>query len=116
MRDALDFDSVKPSPELTLPVRFAGLILSLDGCTLARDSGDAIPLTRGEFALLRMFVTRPGRVISRDTCWTPSTGVSSRSTAASTCSWGGSGKRSRPIPRGLTLSSPCPARATASTG
>src|SRR4029077_12093870 len=26
-----------------------------------------IPLTRGEFALLRIFVTRPGRVISRDT-------------------------------------------------
>jgi TolB-like protein/DNA-binding winged helix-turn-helix (wHTH) protein len=34
---------------------------------LSRDSGDAIPLTYGEFALLRMFVTRPGRVISRDT-------------------------------------------------
>jgi DNA-binding response OmpR family regulator len=26
-----------------------------------------MPLTRGEFAVLRMFVTRPGRVISRDT-------------------------------------------------
>ena len=33
---------------------------------LARESGEAIPLTRGEFALLRMFVARPGRVISRD--------------------------------------------------
>jgi DNA-binding winged helix-turn-helix (wHTH) protein len=33
---------------------------------LARASGEAIPLTRGEFALLRMFVARPGRVISRD--------------------------------------------------
>jgi TolB-like protein len=67
MRDALEFDGVKPSPEVTLPVRFAGLVLSLDGCMLARDSGDAIPLTRGEFALLRMFVTGPGRVINRDT-------------------------------------------------
>jgi TolB-like protein/DNA-binding winged helix-turn-helix (wHTH) protein len=67
MRDALEFDGVKPSPELTLPVRFAGLVVSLDGCTLVRESGEAIPVTRGEFALLRMFVTRPGRVISRDT-------------------------------------------------
>jgi hypothetical protein len=67
MRDALEFDGVKPSPHVTLPVRFAGLVLSLDAYTLARESGDAIQLTRGEFALLRMFVTRPGRVISRDT-------------------------------------------------
>ena len=67
MRDAAGFDGVKPSPEVTLPVRCAGLVLNLDACTLARESGDAIPLTRGEFALLRMFVTRPGRVISRDT-------------------------------------------------
>jgi DNA-binding winged helix-turn-helix (wHTH) protein len=66
MRGALGFDGVKPSLEVTLPVRFAGLVLNLDGCTLARDSGDLIPLTRGEFALLRMFLTRPERVISRD--------------------------------------------------
>ena len=67
MRDAPGFDGVKPSREVASPVRFAGLVLNLDACTLARNSGDAIPLTRGEFALLRMFVTRPGRVISRDT-------------------------------------------------
>jgi adenylate cyclase len=48
-------------------VRFAGLVLDLDACTLARESGEAIPLTRGEFTLLRVFVTRPGRVVSRDT-------------------------------------------------
>ena len=48
------------------PLRFAGLVLELDACTLARDSGEMIALTRGEFALLRMFVGRPGRVISRD--------------------------------------------------
>jgi hypothetical protein len=41
MRDALEFDGVKPSPELTLPVRFAGLVLSLDGACLV-----AIPATR----------------------------------------------------------------------
>ena len=66
MRDALEFDGVKPSAEAILPVRFAGLVLNLDACLLARESGEAIPLTHGEFALLRMFVTRPGRVISRD--------------------------------------------------
>jgi TolB-like protein/DNA-binding winged helix-turn-helix (wHTH) protein/tetratricopeptide (TPR) repeat protein len=47
-------------------VRFAGLILDLDACSLVRDSGETIPLTRGEFALLRVFVTRPARVLSRD--------------------------------------------------
>jgi DNA-binding response OmpR family regulator len=67
MRDALEFGGVKLSPEVTLPVRFAGLVLNLDAYTLARDCGGAIALTRGEFALLRMFATRPGRVISRDT-------------------------------------------------
>jgi TolB-like protein len=48
------------------PLRFASFVLDLDACTLARDSGETIALTRGEFALLRMFVGRPGRVISRD--------------------------------------------------
>jgi hypothetical protein len=41
MRDALELDGVKPSPEVTLPVRFAGLVLSLDA-TLS----PAIPVTR----------------------------------------------------------------------
>ena len=45
---------------------FAGLVLDLDACTLKRESGAAIALTRGEFALLREFVRRPGRVLSRD--------------------------------------------------
>jgi TolB-like protein/DNA-binding winged helix-turn-helix (wHTH) protein len=53
--------------EATAVLRFAGLTLDLDASTLARESGEAIPLTRGEFALLRVFVTRPGRVLSRDT-------------------------------------------------
>jgi two-component system OmpR family response regulator len=48
------------------PLRFASFVLDLEACTLARESGETIALTRGEFALLRMFVGRPGRVISRD--------------------------------------------------
>ena len=81
------------------PVRFAGLVLELDACTLARNSGETIALTRGEFALLRMFAARPGRVMSRDAfCWTPSpTGGLSRTTAASTCMSANCGERSRPI-------------------
>ena len=67
MRGIAGFDDAKPSRELASVVRFAGLVLNFDACLLARESGDPIPLTRGEFAVLRMFVTRPGRVISRDT-------------------------------------------------
>ena len=66
MRDVAGFDAVTPLGEASSLVRFAGLVLNLDAWTLARDSGEAIALTRGEFALLRMFVARPGRVISRD--------------------------------------------------
>jgi adenylate cyclase len=67
MRDTAGFDGVNPSREPASVVRFAGLVLNFDACLLARESGDPIPLTRGEFAVLRVFVTRPGRVISRDT-------------------------------------------------
>ena len=66
-------------------MRFAGLVLNVDARTLERESGEEIRLTRGEFALLRVFVTRPGRVVSRDAlldAWL--TGASSCSTAAST--------------------------------
>ena len=66
MVDAPGFDGVNPSREAATPLRFAGLVLDLDACMLARESGEAVPLTRGEFAVLRMFVSRPGRVISRD--------------------------------------------------
>ena len=55
-----------PSGNVTSPVRFAGLVFDLSACTLVRESGEAIPLTRGEFRLLRLFVSRPGRVLSRD--------------------------------------------------
>jgi class 3 adenylate cyclase/predicted ATPase len=66
MGEVPGFDGVKQSLEAAMPLRFAGLILDLDACMLARESGDAIQLTRGEFAVLRTFVARPGRVISRD--------------------------------------------------
>jgi two-component system OmpR family response regulator len=56
-------------------VRFADLILDLDACTLARESGKTIALTHGEFGLLRVFVSRPGRALSREaiSCLTTST-------------------------------------------
>jgi len=61
------FDGVKPSWEAASPLRFAGLLLDVEACVLARESGEAIALTRGELAVLRMFVGRPGRVLSRET-------------------------------------------------
>ena len=71
MRHAPESDESKPPREAASLVRFVGLVIDLDACMLARESGEAIPLTRSEFALLRMFVTRPGRVLSRTRCWTP---------------------------------------------
>jgi TolB-like protein/DNA-binding winged helix-turn-helix (wHTH) protein/Flp pilus assembly protein TadD len=61
-----DGDGRTLSGEGKAPVRFAGLILDLAACTLARESGNTIALTHGEFALLRVFVSRPGRALSRD--------------------------------------------------
>src|SRR5271163_3671110 len=66
MRDGAGSHSLEPSPEAKRALHFAGLILDLEACRLTRDSGEAIPLTRGELALLRMLISRPGRVISRD--------------------------------------------------
>jgi TolB-like protein/DNA-binding winged helix-turn-helix (wHTH) protein len=66
MRSATGFDAIKPWLEVASLVRFAGLVLDLDACMLARESGEAISLTRAEFAVLRMFVARPRRVVSRD--------------------------------------------------
>ena len=47
-------------------LRFSNLALDLDACTLKRESGEPVAVTRAEFALLRVFVQRPGRVLSRD--------------------------------------------------
>src|SRR5271156_4254234 len=66
MRDGAGSHSLEPSPEAKRALHFAGLILDLEACRLTRDSREGIPLTRGELALLRMLVSRPGRVISRD--------------------------------------------------
>ena len=68
MRDpeAVDVDGAMSSREAKSPVLFAGLILDLDACTLARESGETVQLTRGEFALLRFFASHPRRVLSRD--------------------------------------------------
>jgi DNA-binding response OmpR family regulator len=69
MRDASEIGfslGAPPSGHPKAPVRFAGLVLDLDAYVLARESGEAIPLTRSEMTLLRLFVSRPGRVLSRD--------------------------------------------------
>ena len=61
-----DGEGRTPSGDGKAPRRFAGLVLDLDACTLVRESGQTIALTRGEFALLRVFVSLPGRALSRD--------------------------------------------------
>lgn len=46
--------------------RFAGYRFELDSRTLTAPSGDAVPLTSGEYGLLRVLVTHANRVLSRD--------------------------------------------------
>jgi two-component system, OmpR family, response regulator len=66
MRDAPEPGRLEQPREAPSPLRFGGFILDLYAITLVRETGEAVALTRGEFALLRVFVTRPGRVLSRD--------------------------------------------------
>jgi adenylate cyclase len=66
MRDAPESGRSEQPREVSSLLRFAGFILDLDARTLVGETGEAVALTRGEFALLRVFVTRPGRVLSRD--------------------------------------------------
>ena len=66
MRDAPESRQWEQPREAPSLLRFAGFVLDLDACTLVRETGEVLALTRGEFALLRVFVTRPGRVLSRD--------------------------------------------------
>ncbi len=47
-------------------LQFGGYSLDLGGHSLTDQTGKEIPLTHGEFGLLRAFVQRPGRVLSRD--------------------------------------------------
>jgi class 3 adenylate cyclase/predicted ATPase len=76
MRDpeAVDVDGAMPSSEAKALVFFAGLILDLDACTLARESGEAVQLTRGEFTLLCFFASHPRRVLTRDMLLDATTG------------------------------------------
>jgi DNA-binding response OmpR family regulator len=67
MRDAPESGRLEAPREAPSLLRFGGFILDLDAHTLVRDTGEAVALTRGEFALLRAFVARPGRVLTRDT-------------------------------------------------
>jgi class 3 adenylate cyclase/tetratricopeptide (TPR) repeat protein len=57
---APDADDVDPV------LRFASYRFDLAGHSLLDPAGREIPLTSGEFRLLRAFVERPGRVLSRD--------------------------------------------------
>jgi adenylate cyclase len=52
--------------EAFVPVRFAGFLLDVAGCTLTGPDGREVPLRRSELALLRAFLRSPGRVLSRD--------------------------------------------------
>lgn len=46
--------------------RFMGLTFDFTRPVLLRPNGAPIPLTPGEFSLLRVFLTHPGQVLSRD--------------------------------------------------
>lgn len=62
-------EALKPAgePETAEPtLEFEGYCLDLGGYCLTDESGNEIPLTHGEFGLLRVFAQRPGRVLSRD--------------------------------------------------
>ncbi len=54
----------KAAPEPVLG--FGVYRLDLAGHALTDETGSEVPLTRGEFSLLREFAQRPGRVLSRD--------------------------------------------------
>jgi DNA-binding response OmpR family regulator/class 3 adenylate cyclase/tetratricopeptide (TPR) repeat protein len=62
--EALNSASEPEAPEPTL--QFDRYCLDLCGHCLTDQMGNEIPLTHGEFGLLRVFVQRPGRVLSRD--------------------------------------------------
>ena len=62
-------EALAPTPEAAEvePVlQFGGCRLDLAGHSLVDQAGKEIPLTSGEFCLLRALVKRPGRVLSRD--------------------------------------------------
>jgi two-component system OmpR family response regulator len=58
--------STAPEPQERPVLQFAGYHLDLAGHSLLDTTGKEVPLTHGEFGLLRVFVQRAGRVLSRD--------------------------------------------------
>ena len=57
----------QPEPEAVEPIlEFAGFCLDLGGHSLLGRDGKEVALTHSEFGLLRAFVERAGRVLSRD--------------------------------------------------
>jgi DNA-binding response OmpR family regulator/class 3 adenylate cyclase/tetratricopeptide (TPR) repeat protein len=68
-------DGLQPHPKDPEAVlQFFNYSLDLAGHSLTDKTGTEIPLTRGEFRLLREFVQRPGRVLSRDDLLTATAG------------------------------------------
>lgn len=62
-------EALEPAPKLDEPgqlLSFADYYLDLAGQSLFKQTGQEIELTWGEYRLLRAFVQRPGRVLSRD--------------------------------------------------
>ena len=53
-------------PNATGAYRFAGLVADIVSRSVTADDGSPIDLTGAEFDLLRVFLDRPGRVLSRD--------------------------------------------------
>ncbi|WGT61347.1 winged helix-turn-helix domain-containing protein [Variovorax paradoxus] len=68
--DAVPAATASPAPAAAVAtpdrLRFAGWQLDLAARSLANPEGQAVPLTGGEFDLLRAFARHPGRVLSRD--------------------------------------------------
>ncbi|WGM46967.1 Transcriptional regulatory protein OmpR [Brevundimonas sp. NIBR10] len=60
----------RPREDTTVPadhaLRFAGWTLDLMRRELTRPDGQVVGLSAGEFALLRTFAERPGRILTRD--------------------------------------------------
>lgn len=55
-----------PGPAVTGTYRFAGLVADIASRSVAALDGSPVDLTGAEFDLLRVFLDRPGRVLSRD--------------------------------------------------
>lgn len=56
----------RPSVSRSVVYRFAGYRLEVDSRNLIAPSGQSVPLTSGEYALLKVLVTHANRVMSRD--------------------------------------------------